>query len=65
MDSNFQTCTFLASSTEICACSLVLVALLAIEFPPVIIDRGMRLMLLIAGSSSGDANGGSGAGHMA
>ncbi len=44
MDSNFQKCTFLASSTEICACSLVLVDHLVIAVPLIIVDRGDRLV---------------------
>ena len=43
MDSNFQKCTFLAFlSIELCACSLILVAVLGVELSPIIVERGMR-----------------------
>ena len=43
MDPNFQKCTLLAFlSIELCACSLIFVAFLAIDVSPIVIERGMR-----------------------
>ena len=48
MDSNFQKYTFLAFlSIELCACSLMLVALLGIEVSPIIVERGMRSVVCL------------------